>query len=130
MGRPPCDEMDERRWQERFERFRSSGLGANMFCRAEGVSRSTFYRWKARLNGTSVGSLQPKSTPKPKTAPVANLVSTDPVFVPISLKAGPIEIELPNGAVVRLSSEISDALLVELIRAVGELRPLKEDASC
>lgn len=129
MGRPPCGEMDERRWRERFERFHAGSLDVQTFCTAEEISRSTFYRWKAQLIGSGNGSVQPKSTSKPQNAPAANLLP-NPVFVPISVKAGPIEIELPNGAVVRLASEISDALLVELIRAVGELKPLTEHKSC
>jgi transposase-like protein len=130
MGRPPCGELDERRWRERFERFRASGLDVPTFCRAEGVSRSTFYRWRARLKGTGNGSVPPQGTPKPESVPAAKLIPAEPVFIPVSVKAGPIEIELANGAVVRLSSEISVAFLAEVIRAVGALRPPREHESC
>ena len=41
------------------------------------------------------------------------------VFVPISLKASPVEIELPNGGMVRLPLGVGQAVLVEVIRAVG-----------
>jgi len=132
MGRPPCGEMDERRWRERFERFHASGLDIQTFCTAEKICRSTFYRWKARLNGkngTGDGSVRPESTPKPESTTPANPLP-NPVFVPVSVKAGPIEIELPNGAVFRLALEISDTLLVDVIRAVGELKPLTEHESC
>jgi len=129
MGRPPCGERDKRRWRERFERFDAGGLDVQAFCTVEVVSRSSFYRWKARLNGTDDGSVRPENTPKPENATSANLLPK-PVFVPVSVKAGPIEIELPNGAVVRLASEVSDTLLVEVIRAVGELKPLTEHQSC
>ena len=46
-------------------------------------------------------------------------------FVPITLKASPVEIELPNGGVVRLPLGVGQAVLVDVIRAVGSLRPGK-----
>ena len=46
-------------------------------------------------------------------------------FVPITLKASPVEIELPNGGVVRLPLGVGQVVLVEVIRAVGALRPWK-----
>jgi hypothetical protein len=49
--------------------------------------------------------------------------------VPISLKASPVEIELPNGGVVRLPLGVGQAVLVEVIRAAGSLRPWKEPKS-
>jgi hypothetical protein len=62
--------------------------------------------------------------------PAPTRISAESMFVPVSVKAGPIEDELPNGAVVRLSSEISAAVLAEVIRAVGALRPPREHKSC
>jgi hypothetical protein len=50
-------------------------------------------------------------------------------YVPIALKASPVEIELPNGGVVRLPLGVGQAVLVEVIRAVGALRPWKEPKS-
>ena len=50
-------------------------------------------------------------------------------FVPITLKASPVEIELPNGGVVRLPLGVGQAVLVEVIRAVGALRPWKAPKS-
>jgi hypothetical protein len=46
-------------------------------------------------------------------------------FVPISLKASPVEIELPNGGIVRLPLGVGQAVLVEVIRAAGAMRPWK-----
>ncbi len=50
-------------------------------------------------------------------------------FVPITLKASPVEIELPNGGVVRLPLGVGQVVLVEVIRAVGALRPWKAPKS-
>ena len=51
------------------------------------------------------------------------------MFLPVSLKASPVEIELPNGGVVRLPVGVGQAVLVEVIRVVGALRPWKEPKS-
>ncbi len=130
MGRPPCGETDELRWRERFERYQTSGLGVLTFCTAEGVSRSSFYRWMARLSEVDAGASPPENRPKRERVPPPTRISAESVFVPVSVKAGPIEVELPNAAVVRLSSEISAAVLAEVIRAVGAIRPPAEHKSC
>jgi hypothetical protein len=49
--------------------------------------------------------------------------------VPITLKASPVEIELPNGGVVRLPLGVGQVVLLEVIRAVGTLRPWKAPQS-
>ena len=51
------------------------------------------------------------------------------VFLPISLKASPVEIELPNGGIVRLPLGIGQAALVAVIEAAGTLRPWKAPKS-
>ena len=50
-------------------------------------------------------------------------------FVSITLKASPVEIELPNGGVVRLPLGVGQVVLVEVIRAVGAIRPWKAPKS-
>ena len=50
-------------------------------------------------------------------------------FVPITLKASPVEIELPNGGVVRLPLGVGELVLVEVIRVVGTMRPWKASQS-
>jgi len=96
MGRPLSDLDDYLEWQERLESYRASGLGVDVFCLQEGVSRSTFYRWVDRLKN---------GIPEPIAAEEEagkQAQSGEAVFMPITLKASPVEIELPNGGVVRL----------------------------
>ncbi len=124
MGRPDSDLDDYLDWQERLESFKSSGLETDVFCLQEGVSRSTFYRWKDRLK---------EGIPEPMVAERAAREKAESAegaaFVPISLKASPVEIELPNGGIVRLPLGVGQAVLVEVIRAVGALRPWKAPKS-
>ena len=117
MGRPPSDLDDYLDWQERLESYKASGLEIDVFCLQEGVSRSTFYRWVDRLKDGI-----PKSMVAEKTAR-QRAESGEAAFVPITLKASPVEIELPNGGIVRLPLGVGQAVLLEVIRAVGAVRP-------
>ena len=119
MGRPPSDLDEYLDWQQRLESFKASGLEVDVFCLQEGVSRSTFYRWVDRLKDGIPESMLVEKAARERAE------SGKAAFVPISLKASPVEIELPNGGIVRLPLGVGQAVLVEVIRAVGALRPWK-----
>ena len=119
MGRPPSDLDDYLDWQERLETYKASGLEVDVFCLQEGVSRSTFYRWVDRLKDGIPESMAAEEAAREQAE------SGEAVFMPITLKASPVEIELPNGGIVRLPLGVGQAVLVEVIRAVGALRPWK-----
>ncbi len=124
MGRPPSELDEYLDWQERLESFQASGLEVDVFCLKEGVSRSTFYRWKDRLRDGI-----PESMVAEKAARERAESAEGAAFVPISLKASPVEIELPNGGIVRLPLGVGQAVLVEVIRAAGALRPWRSPKS-
>jgi transposase-like protein len=120
MGRPRSDLDEYLDWQERLQSYESSGLSVDVFCLREGVSRSTFYRWMRQLKDGI-----PESMVEEQEARDRAELSEGAAFVPISLKASPVEIELPNGGIVRLPLGVGQAVLVEVIRAAGALRPWK-----
>ena len=124
MARPPSDLDDYLDWQERLESFDASDLTLEVFCLKEGVSRSAFYRWKDRLRDGI-----PEPIVAEKAAQDRAESAESAAFVPISLKASPVEIELPNGGIVRLPLGVGQAVLVEVIRAAGALRPWKAPKS-
>ena len=123
MGRPPSDLDDYLDWQARLESYKASGLEVNVFCLQEGVSRSTFYRWVDRLKDGVPESMVAEKADRQRAE------SGEAVFVPISLKASPVEIELPNGGIVRLPLGVGQAVLVDVIRTVGALKPWKAPKS-
>ena len=124
MGRPPSELDEYLDWQERLESYKESGLEIDVFCLQEGVSRSTFYRWVDRLKDGI-----PESMKAEKEARQRAESAEGAAFVPISLKATPVEIELRNGGIVRLPLGVGQAVLVEVIRAAGALRPWKAPKS-
>lgn len=117
MGRPPAGLDEYLDWKQRLESFKASGLSLEVFCLQEGVSKSTYYRWVDQLkNGIPESLLAEEAARQQAEANPAT-------FLPVSLKASPIELQLPNGGVVRLPLGIGQAALVEVIRVVGGLRP-------
>jgi hypothetical protein len=119
MGRPASDLDDYLDWQERLESYKASGLGVEVFCLREGVSRSTFYRWVDRLKDGIPESIAAEEAAQQRVE------SGGAAFVPITLKVSPVEIELPNGGIVRLPLGVGQAVLVKVIQAAGALRPWK-----
>lgn len=123
MGRPPCGLDDYLEWQQRLESYKESGLSIEVFCLQEGVSKSTFCRWTKALRDGIPDALQKEQAEREKAE------KGEAVFMPITLKASPVEIELPNGGIVRLPLGVGQAVLVEVIRAAGALRPWKAPKS-
>lgn len=123
MGRPPSVVEDYREWQRLLERYQTHEVNLDVFCLQEGVSRSTFYRWKRRLcDGIP-------ELPEADSAEHQQTESNDSLFLPISLKKSRVEIELPNGGVVRLPADVGQGVLVAVVRVVGSLRPWKAPQS-
>ena len=123
MGRPPSGLDEFLDWKQRLESHKVSGLSLDVFCLQEGISKSTYYRWLDRLKDGIPESLVVEEAARQQAE------SNPATFLPVSLKASPIELQLPNGGVVRLPLSIGQAALVEVIRVVGGLRPWRSPNS-
>ena len=123
MGRPPCGLEDYQNWQERIEDYEASGLSAQEFCQQEEIPRGTFYRWVNQLrDGIPQAVLEAGQVRK-------EIASGEAKFLPVAIKASPIEIEFPSGIVVRMPLDVGRPLLLEVIRIAGALRPWKAPKS-
>ena len=125
MGKPgrPSPGLDEYLyWQERLSNREASGLGVDEFCTDEGISRSTFYRWVDRLKDGI-----PDAVKEDKTLTLADIA--EPKFLPVSVTASPVEIELPNGGLVRLPVGVGQAVSVDVIQAVTGLQTKRKPLS-
>ncbi len=121
-GRPSPGLDDYLYWQERLSNRRASGLSIGEFCVDEGVSRSTFYRWVERLKDGI-----PDVVKEENTLTLADIA--EPKFLPVSVTASPVEIELPNGGLVRLPVGVGQAVIVDVIQAVTGLQTRRKPPS-
>ena len=116
-------------WRRRLGRLSGWSGTVAEFCRREGVTQGTFYLWRKPLprEGAlpgAVGSDRLRDAVRARDdAPRAAS------FVELSLtgRAALVEIELPNGAVVRVPAE-REATLRVAIGAAGELESKGRDA--
>ena len=92
------------------------------FCSDEDVSRSTFYRWVQRLKAGI-----PDAVKEEKGLTLADIA--EPKFLPVSVTSSPVEIELPNGGLVRLPVGVGQAVIVDVIQAVTGLQTKRKRVS-
>jgi transposase-like protein len=119
-GRPSPGLDDYLYWQESLN---GSGLSIDEFCVDEGVSRSTFYRWVRRLKDGIPDAVREEGG----RVTVADLAEAK--FLPVSVTASPVEIELPNGGLVRLPVGVGQAVIVDVIQAVTRLQTRRKPQS-
>ncbi len=122
-GRPSPGLDDYLYWQERLANREASGLSIDEFCADEGVSRSTFYRWVGRLKDGIPDAV------KEEGAALTLAEIAEPKFLPVSVTASPVEIELPNGGLVRLPVGVGQAVIVDVIQAVTGLQTKRKPIS-
>ena len=121
-GRPGPGLDDYLYWQERLANREASGLSIDEFCADEDVSRSTYYRWTQLLKDGI-----PEAVKEGQTVTLKEL--SEAKFLPITVTASPVEIQLPNGGLVRLPVGVGQAVIVEVIRAVTGLQSRRKPTS-
>lgn len=125
-GRPSASLDEWLDWKQRFESQKASGLSVAVFCLQERVSLSTFYRWQQQVKSGIPAALLEEEADRRRTE---SEEVDETTFLPISLRASPVEIELPNGGIVRLPLGVGQAALIAVIEAAGTLRPWKAPKS-
>jgi len=115
-GRPSPGLDEHLYWQERLANREASGLSIDEFCADEGVSRTTFYRWVQRLKDGIPDAVREEGA----SLTLADI--SEPKFLPVSVTASPVEIQLPNGGLVRLPVGVGQAVIVDVIQAVTGLQ--------
>ncbi|MFY7916746.1 MAG: IS66 family insertion sequence element accessory protein TnpA [Rubrivivax sp.] len=62
--------LDEQSWRAVFERFEGAAMTVQEFCQREGLTRSVFMRWRARLRSSSmpqpIGAVAKTASPASK----------------------------------------------------------------
>jgi hypothetical protein len=106
------DSAKRREWGERLARFERWGGTVETFCRAERVSAPSFYQWRRKLKT----HVEPEREAQRSARRVEKFV---PVQL-VSTTSAAVDIELPNGARVRLSAP-NRQLLAAAIAAAGRV---------
>lgn len=125
------------RWRKRLDRFQRSSVSAVEFCRREGVSTAAFYYWRKRF----FQARKRKTRPAPNRSSQTRLSYTERCHSPASFvevsvaQAGVVEIELPNGALVRLPVDREQALQAAigaagLLGNAASAASAREDSRC
>ena len=126
-GSPPASLDEWLDWKKRLESPKASGLSVSVFCLQEGVSLSRYFHWQRQLKNCIPAALLEEKAGRRR---VESEEVNETTFLPISLKASPVEIELPNaGGIVRLPLGVDQAALITVIEAAGTLRPWKASKS-
>lgn len=101
------------RWRDRVERQRRSGLSILEYCRREGVSASSFYAWKRRLQASH--STVERTAKKQDRQQASHGSTPRGGFVQFPLVVdAPIEVRFADGTKVNLPAENLAALAVTL----------------
>lgn len=91
-------------WRATIEAWKRSGQTVNAFCRARGLTRSNFDRWRRVL------AIRPGQSPP----------APSPAFVPVRVVAEPMaEVVLRSGVVLRLPLSAAPEAVTRLVAAVG-----------
>ena len=113
-------------WRERVGRYERGVETSAEFCRREGVSTASLFAWRRRLRASGAGHEPVTSRVRPQFVPVR---------LPGGLSSSPgagehacVEIELPNGVVVRMTGP-SRGLLRAAISAASDAAS-REASSC
>jgi len=105
----------ESTWRQTLTRHRQSGLTVREFCRVEEIKESAFHYWKRELKRRA-GDCQ-SSARRRKTSR-----QSSPALVPVTITSGspaPIEIALPGGTTLRVSSDCEQSLLRMVVSALA-----------
>lgn len=99
--------LDERAWRDLFKRFDSAGLTVEAFCQREGLSRSSFNRWRSRL------PRQPLTSAATVTG-VSDVRRPSVPFVDLGLLGGASTMASVGGVELRL--DLGGGLSLTLVR--------------
>ena len=136
VGSRKSTSRDQRRewWRRQLSRQQSTTLSVSEFCRQLGVSVTTFYYWKKRVDEVPLNAAGQVPAERPSHLITASAgPASSPNFMPVSILdpgAGThLEIELANACVVRLKGAIDPTLLQAAIAAAGQLDGSREGAN-
>jgi hypothetical protein len=108
------DAGKEKHWRGLVQKFNVSGLSVSRFCAAEKLNESNFYSWRKVIRQRDNEQVSEVLDHKPEIR--------NRLFVPVRMqdvKSQVLEIELPGGALVKVTGQTNLALLAAVLRFLG-----------
>jgi hypothetical protein len=107
MGGQRRRRLDTRSWREVMLRFGGAGTTVSAFCAREGLSTSSFYRWRERLNAVgddALGTAPCRGRRSELVVPpgAAGFIDLGPLAAPTRDAAAGLELRLDLGGGVVL----------------------------
>lgn len=113
-------------WRRRVRRFERAGMTVVRFCREEGVSASSFYRWRkllAERSANRCGNGRRKSTRDGDHASAFQAVRVTASDVPLSIQLpGGARVEVPTGNLDVVRAVMGELLQGDAARDCGGSR--------
>ena len=109
--------MDEKKFIDLYQRHKDSGLSVEAFCENEIIAPSTFYYWKKKLKDKNrLPGFIPVVIDSRPSISHQKLPSKFQQHTNITQNSEPgIEVELPNGIIVRLKNGYDFSMVKNLI---------------
>jgi len=105
-------------WEDHANQWRQSGLSKIAYCRTHGLSKSTFHNWCRKLQHQRQENQQSQdflSLGLQQDAPIKS------GSIPESSSTATIEIQLPKGIIIKVSSPIDSDALFQVLHVVRQL---------
>jgi hypothetical protein len=99
-----------RSWREVMQRFEGASATVSEFCAREGLSTSSFYRWRERLGSSDDAA---GSTVRPGRRSELSLPSTASGFIDLGRLAGPSH---EAGAGLELRLDLGGGVVLQIVR--------------
>ena len=137
-----ANEDREQFWQDLIDRQPASGLSIAQFCKQAGVSANSFFVWKRRLRPQDGRAQHGSRTSRRRVVTRARsngAAAAATPLVPVRLLPDPdrpgarhaaaIEVEWPNGLVLRVPVECDGRVVRDVLKALAPLL-VGDRASC
>lgn len=117
-------------WLSRLNRFSSSNQPVSDFCSCEGISLSSFYKWKRHLSPT----VDHDNASRKHSAKSSRSNFTELAIEPKSYST--TQIQLPKGVVIKLGSEqatvasVVAQVLLHCLPTADPVSPSRETKAC
>ena len=103
--------LGEKRWRELLSRFDGSGMSVHAFCEREGMSASSFHRWRLRLTPLPLPAA-PEDKATPALTPTPTLTPSTMGFIDLGSLAG----EGASTGRLDLKLDLGGGLTLHLVR--------------